>query len=360
MAFTSPIWFDGQALSAAHAVWAVRQGAVRLRDARAAGEVIALVDGDHEQRVALVDAVRGEVLEERGEGVVVVLQLRLVRSLAGPGRRARVRVGGGVRDVGVVHVRDVAVGDGHAVLLHLLDVAERVACEHPVEAREAAGAGRVGDRLAGRVVARTAWRGDRRIDVLRAVERLEARVAAGLVGQGSGRRVGVARRTLAAVWAQWTAMPTKSVCGWPLALRSAGSFGSALRPRPRSTRASRHRRRGSCPRRVGAVFSSSMFAVPTPPTSQPARVNGTHGAGVVFCPSVIMFGSGSIDRVDLIGPVLERRREADRAVRLEVAVGVRDGLAVAIGIEPVRLERIPPAVCEIRMVWSLVNSVPLP
>ena len=44
---------------------------------------------------------------------------------------------------------------------------------------------------------------------------------------------------------------------------------------------------------VAAVeaFSSSMFAVPTPPTSQPARVNGTHGAGVFFCPSVIMFGS---------------------------------------------------------------------
>ena len=36
-----------------------------------------------------------------------------------------------------------------------------------------------------------------------------------------------------------------------------------------------------------------MFAVPTPPTSQPSRVNGTHGAGVVFWPSVIMFGSGS-------------------------------------------------------------------
>ena len=47
---------------------------------------------------------------------------------------------------------------------------------------------------------------------------------------------------------------------------------------------------------VGLVplFSSSMFAVPTPPTSQPSRVNGTHGAGVFFCPSVIMFGSVSL------------------------------------------------------------------
>ena len=46
---------------------------------------------------------------------------------------------------------------------------------------------------------------------------------------------------------------------------------------------------------VGLVplFSSSMFAVPTPPTSQPARVYGTHGAGVVLPPVVIMFGFGS-------------------------------------------------------------------
>jgi hypothetical protein len=41
---------------------------------------------------------------------------------------------------------------------------------------------------------------------------------------------------------------------------------------------------------VVPLFSSSMFAVPTPPTSQPARVNGTHGAGVVLPVSVIMFG----------------------------------------------------------------------
>ena len=31
----------------------------------------------------------------------------------------------------------------------------------------------------------------------------------------------------------------------------------------------------------GVVFSSSWFAVATSPTSQPARVNGTHGAGVI-------------------------------------------------------------------------------
>jgi hypothetical protein len=41
------------------------------------------------------------------------------------------------------------------------------------------------------------------------------------------------------------------------------------------------------------LFSSSTLAVPTPPTSQPARVNGTHGAGVVLPVSVIRFGAES-------------------------------------------------------------------
>ncbi len=39
-------------------------------------------------------------------------------------------------------------------------------------------------------------------------------------------------------------------------------------------------------------LSCTMFAAPTAPTSQPARVNGTQGAGVVFCPGVMRFGSG--------------------------------------------------------------------
>ena len=89
-------------------------------------------------------------------------------------------------------------------------------------------------------------------------------------------------------------MPTKSVCGWPFALAWAASLGSAA-----AAAASFHsgelapNTRVMSPVALVAVFSSSMFAVPTPPTSQPARVNGTQGAGVVFCPSVIMFGSGS-------------------------------------------------------------------
>ncbi len=78
-------------------------------------------------------------------------------------------------------------------------------------------------------------------------------------------------------------MPTKSVsasCGFA----SASLNGSE--PCPKTCVMS--------PVAAVELFSSSMFAVPTPPTSQPARANGTHGAGVFFCPSVIMFGSGSL------------------------------------------------------------------
>ena len=39
-----------------------------------------------------------------------------------------------------------------------------------------------------------------------------------------------------------------------------------------------------------AVFSSTVFAVPITPTSQPARVNGTHGAGAILPFSLIISG----------------------------------------------------------------------
>ncbi len=40
------------------------------------------------------------------------------------------------------------------------------------------------------------------------------------------------------------------------------------------------------------AFSSTMFAVETSPTSHPARVHGTHGAGVVA--SVVVFAAGTL------------------------------------------------------------------
>ena len=48
-----------------------------------------------------------------------------------------------------------------------------------------------------------------------------------------------------------------------------------------------------------AVFSSTVFAVPITPTSQPARVNGTHGAGAILPFSLIISG--------VISPSVARR-----------------------------------------------------
>src|SRR5580704_3247605 len=42
------------------------------------------------------------------------------------------------------------------------------------------------------------------------------------------------------------------------------------------------------------TFSSSMFAIETAPTLQPARVHGTHGAGAFFPSAVIMKNLGSV------------------------------------------------------------------
>ena len=50
----------------------------------------------------------------------------------------------------------------------------------------------------------------------------------------------------------------------------------------------------SCPKTFGMsnpAFSSTMFAVETSPTSQPAFVHGTHGAGVAT--SVVVAEAGT-------------------------------------------------------------------
>ncbi len=108
------------------------------------------------------------------------------------------------------------------------------------------------------------------------------------------------------------------------------------------------------------LFSSSMFAVPTPPTSQPARVNGTHGAGVVWPVSVIMFGF-----VSLVGSTgfVQYLNELVKFGLFAVPGSSRSCSTPSAPGGPGRGRsasyRIPPAVCEIRIVWSFVNSVPL-
>ena len=159
----------------------------------AAGEVVVLVGREHEQRVLLRDPVTLQAREEGRERLVVLVERLYVVVLARAGcpREDAVRVRRGRERVlvVVVRVRDVPERDRDAGLLHLRDVAERHLCGHAVEARESRLAERVRDRVAVRVVDRRAAVVDRRVDVLRAEEALEARVATGLVGQGVGLRV---------------------------------------------------------------------------------------------------------------------------------------------------------------------------
>ena len=60
---------------------------------------------------------------------------------------------------------------------------------------------------------------------------------------------------------QWIAMPTKSACAFP-GLACASSHSGEPEPNTRVM----------SPVAFVEVFSSSIFAVPTPPKSQPARV----------------------------------------------------------------------------------------
>ncbi len=80
--------------------------------------------------------------------------------------------------------------------------------------------------------------------------------------------------------AQWTAMPTKSVCASArppcpagAAFDATASFHSG-EPAPKTFVMS--------PSGPVPVFSSTTLASAVAPQSQPARVYGTHGAGVFF------------------------------------------------------------------------------
>ena len=185
MALTSPIFEVG----------ARHRDAVAVRRAgRAPHEMIPLVDGEHEQRVALVDARVREVVEELLEGVVVGLELRHVARLAWS-ERPRDPAG----EVIVVRVRDVRVRNRDTGLLHGEHVRERDPRLHAVEAREAdVGRGRrVLDDIAVEVLQRVAGTDQHRRGVLVAEESHEAAVAVGLVGEHVGLAVVRRRASIA-------------------------------------------------------------------------------------------------------------------------------------------------------------------
>src|SRR5207247_8984347 len=97
-------------------------------------------------------------------------------------------------------------------------------------------------------------------------------------GRLSGRPW-LAAEQVASPCAQWTPIPTKSANAWPGFAATSAASGDAG------------------PNTVGmsiAVFSRTVFAVATAPTSQPARVYGTHGAGAILLFSLIISGVVSV------------------------------------------------------------------
>ncbi len=143
--------------------------------------MVALIDGEDEQRVRLVDSVRGQTDEEFLERRVVVAELLCVSGLTGTICEMDV-AGCSMR---VVRVGDVRVGDGDSGFLHLGDPGKRNSGLHPVEAWKADMPVLILDRVAVKVSHRTAQL-NHRIDVLGAEESLETVVAARLVGQEVG------------------------------------------------------------------------------------------------------------------------------------------------------------------------------
>src|SRR5262249_4980565 len=103
---------------------------VRRRWLRA-DKVIALLDGEDKEGVALVNTGGGESVKEFAKRLVVVFQLLHIVSRAG--------TAGDVDFTGdtvlVVPVRDISKRHRDALLLHLRDVGEGCSREQPVKAR---------------------------------------------------------------------------------------------------------------------------------------------------------------------------------------------------------------------------------
>jgi hypothetical protein len=151
-----------------------RHAVAALVERRTAVEMVALVDGDEEDRVALRDPVTLQAMEERRERGVVFAQLRLVAGLAGSEGIAVVDA----EVLGVVDVGQICVRDGNAGLLRGGRVPERVVRLHPVEAGEAGIVGPIED-LGGRRDAREVPLRRRRVggsDIARVWRRVGPRV----------------------------------------------------------------------------------------------------------------------------------------------------------------------------------------
>src|SRR5258708_6160195 len=91
-------------------------------------EMVTLVRGKHEQRVALIDAILCEPCEELAESIIIRLERRDITGLAGAKGRSR--------GVHIVGIGDIGVGDGNAMFLHIGHVGKRDGCLHAIKAGE--------------------------------------------------------------------------------------------------------------------------------------------------------------------------------------------------------------------------------
>ena len=226
----------------------------------------------------------------------------------------------------VVRVGDVRERDRHARFLHLGDVAKADPGVHPVESREARVARGVLDVVVLGVLHRCVAAGDGRVDVLGSEQAVETVVAARLIGKHV--RLGMAARV-----ADAAALGAVDGDADKVGLRQRGviprldPLGRVLPEDPGHVPGRRDL--GVLDHDVGGgdgAVVASRAGVGHPWRRGVEAARGDHvGQRVVdaVCSHVI----------DLVGPVLEGSRESGRAVRLEVAVGVGDGEALAVRIE---------------------------
>ena len=111
---------------------------------------------------------------------------RIIIGLERSDKACFARTKGRTRRVFVVCIRDVSVGDGHIVFLHVRDVRERYLRRHGKTGKAWRVRTFIDDGLTEQIIegqaARTAA-AQLRIDVFGPVERIKATVAAGFIGQ---------------------------------------------------------------------------------------------------------------------------------------------------------------------------------
>ena len=127
----------------------------------------------------------------------------------------------------------------------------------------------------------------------------------GSSGSRSGLALPAAHRADAC--AQCTPMPTKSVVA---RLGLAAASAASGEPGPNTFGTS------------GPTFSRIVLAAETDPTSQPARVNGTHGAGATLPSGPTIVGAGSLGVV-VVGSNTPSVQYANVTAGFEVLFGLK-------------------------------------